>query len=117
MWGGVGVKSSDSHTEDYSSRDAGFRELCKPPSDWVGRALVCFTFRWSVGCCHNDDPVFEQIFKKLFQNHGVGDVSDLWTTTHLFYFNFTSANGSFFKMGVNSRRKILIIVRKERVDN
>lgn len=53
--------------------------------------MVCFTFRWSVGGCHNDDPVLEQIFKKLFQNHGVSDVSDLWTTTHLFYFNFTSA--------------------------
>lgn len=68
----------------------GFRKRLESPN-WVERARCLFTFRGSVRCRHNDNPVFEQIFKKLFQNHGVGDVSDLRTTTHLFYFNFTSA--------------------------
>lgn len=35
-------------------------------------------------------PVFEQIFQKLFQNHGISNLSVTYGQ-HLFYFNFTSA--------------------------
>lgn len=52
-------------------------------------SMFVFTFWRPVRCCHNDNSVLEQVFKKLLQNHGISNVGDLRKTTHLFCLAFS----------------------------